>query len=188
LVVPKSIFQFSSKVDDGVVIDYLDASGKSLLAQSQYFRDRPITLIVSAGALPSVSGDSVNAAESALAAVGLTNVEQGSQVYNDTVPKGSVIGIDPQKNSAGVGRVFQVGDSNPVYLMISRGPQPVLVPSVDGMDWTDAKAKLSAAGFKLNYDKRADSSLFSPTVASTNPAGGTMAPHGSTITVTFVSG
>jgi eukaryotic-like serine/threonine-protein kinase len=187
LVGSPTIRQFDPKAAKGTVIDFQGSDGTSLLKQTTYSQKRPITLIVSAGPLPVVANLSVSAAETLLKKAGLHNVESSSQVYNDTVPVGNVIQIDPQTNAAGVSRSFRVGDTNPVLLITSRGPQPVIVPSVVGESWPTAKAKLLAAGFKLSYPPAADTQLFAPQVKSTNPAGGTTAPHGSTITVTFIT-
>jgi serine/threonine protein kinase/beta-lactam-binding protein with PASTA domain len=180
------IRQFDAKVDQGTIVDYLGTDGKSLLTAATYSERRAITLVVSAGPLPPVAGTPVSAAEAALSAAGLKNVQIGTVQYNDTIPQGDVIEINPQTNSAGAARVFRVGDSAPVLLITSKGPQPVLVPKVALEPWPQAKAALLAAGFKLDYPPAADDQQpFPPEVKSTNPAGGTMAPHGSTITVTF---
>jgi serine/threonine-protein kinase len=184
LVGNPTIKQFDPKVEKGKVVDFQGSDGKSLLTQKTYSEKRVIILVISAGPLPKISGLSVSDAEKALTKAGL-NAVPGSEAYDPVVPQGQVIGVDPQTNAAGVGRTFRVGDTQPVLLITSRGPQPVLVPSVAGESWPGAKAKLLAAGFKLVYPHGADTAQFAPQVKSTNPKGGTMAPQGSTITVTF---
>jgi eukaryotic-like serine/threonine-protein kinase len=184
LVGSPTIRQFDPKVEKGKVVDYLGSDGKSLLKQTTYSQKRLITLVVSAGPLPKVSGLSISDAEKLLTRAGLNSI-QGSEAYDPVVPQGQVVGVDPETNAAGVGRTFRVGDTEPVLLITSRGPQPVLVPSVAGESWPGAKAKLLAAGFKLIYPPSADTAPFAPQVKSTNPKGGTTAPQGSTITVTF---
>ena len=182
-----TIRQFDPKIDKGTVLDYLGVDGKSLLTQTTYSEKRAITLVVSAGALPKVNGLSVSDAEAVLKKAGLT-ATPGSEVYDPVVPQGDVISVDPQTNSAGVGRVFRVGDPAPVYLITSRGPEMVQVPNVIGMTWDRAKPLLVAAGFtKLSYDPHADwpgAAMFA-TVSSVNPHVLTSQPKGTPLTIKF---
>jgi eukaryotic-like serine/threonine-protein kinase len=186
LVGSPTIRQFDPKIDKGLVIDFLGSDGKSLLAQSTYSEKRPITLIVSAGPLPDVAGLSVAAAQAKLTKAHLSS-QAGSEAYDPTIPAGDVVQIDPQTNSAGVGRVFREGDAQPVLLITSRGPQMVQVPNVVGMRWSQAKPLLVNAGFALDYDHNADGlpASYFATVATETPNGGTSQPKGSTIKITF---
>ncbi|HEX4444527.1 MAG TPA: PASTA domain-containing protein, partial [Galbitalea sp.] len=102
--------------------------------------------------------------------------------YSPTVLSGDVIAIDPQTTN-NVGRVFRVGDAQPVLLIISKGPQMVKVPNVVGMTWSSAKQALLNVGFTLNYNHNFDSVALFVRVQSTNPTGGSMAALHSTITV-----
>jgi serine/threonine-protein kinase len=131
-----------------------------------------------------VSGLTITAAEKLLKSAGL-NSTQGSEAYDGTIPKGDVVGIDPQTNAAGVSRAFRVGDVEPAQLITSRGPEMITVPSVAGKSWSVAKAALLAAGFALSYNHAADIAPGSFTVQSLNPAGGTSQPKGTTIAVKF---
>ena len=185
LVGSPTIRQFDAKATKGTVIDFQGSDGTSLLKQTTYSQKRPITLIVSAGPLPGVANLSVSAAEAKLKKAGLPSSEAGSEVYNATIPVGNVVSIDPQVNAAGVGRFFRVGDTSPVLLITSRGPEMVLVPAVVGKSWTVAKAALLAAGFTVSYNHAADVAPSTFTVQSLAPAGGTSQPKGSTITVKF---
>ena len=179
------IRQFDAKINRGVVLDYLGTDGKSLVGASTYLEKRAITLVVSQGALPDVAGLPVTTAETRLTAAGLTG-EPGSEAYSATVPSGDVISIDPQNNAAGVGRVFRVGDTAPVLLITSKGPQLVQVPNVVGEVWSQAKATLLAAGFTLSYDDKADVLDGNiATVTKVSPVAGTSVPKGSQLTVKF---
>jgi serine/threonine-protein kinase len=184
LVGKPTIEQFDPKIKKGLVVDYLDADGKSLLGQTTYSENRVITLVVSAGPLPNVAGMTVQAAEAALKQVGLTG-EPGSAAYSDTVPSGDVVGIDPETNSAGVGRVFRVGDSENVQLITSRGIEMFTVPNVINMTWANAKAALLADDFTLQYSHAADISPSTFTVQSVNPAVGSTQKKGTLIKVKF---
>jgi eukaryotic-like serine/threonine-protein kinase len=187
LVGSPTIRQFDPKVTKGTVIDFQGSAGTSLLKQSTYSQKRPITLIVSAGPLPDVANLTVTAAEAKLKKAGL-NATAGSEVYNPTVPLGNVVQIDPQTNSAGVGRVFRVGDVQPVLLITSRGPEMVVVPNVVGLTWAKAKAALLAANFTLSYNPAYDAVANSILVTSTNPAAGTSQIKGTKVKVVATFG
>ena len=175
--------QFDPKAPKGTVLDYLGAGGTSLKTSTTYFQDRAIQLVMSAGPLPAVAGLSVSAAQAALSKVHLTG-EAASAEFSLTVPSGDVIQIDPQTNAAGVGRVFREGDTSPVLLITSKGPQPEVVPNVIGMTWAQAKAELSP-NFTLSYDHNADAAPNIATVTKVSPGVGSTEPQGSTLTITF---
>jgi serine/threonine-protein kinase len=185
LVGSPTIRQFDPKIAKGNVIDFQGSDGKSLLKQTTYSQKRPITLIVSAGPLPDVSNLSVTAAEAKLKKAGLDGVT-GSEDYSPTVVVGNVIQIDPETSSTGVSRLFRVGDTQPVLLITSRGPEMVVVPKVIGMHWSVAKPILVNAGFTLSYDKHADGQAASiVTVNSVTPKAGSSVPKGTTLVITF---
>ena len=178
------IRQFDPKVDKGLVLDSLGSDATSLISKSTYSEKRDITLVISAGPLPDVGGLSVAAAEAKLAKAHLTG-QPGSEAYSATVPVGDVVQIDPQTNAAGVGRVFREGDSLPVLLITSRGPQMVVVPNVINQTWGTAKATLLAAGFTLDYDHNADIAPGFATVTKVTPGAGNSVAKGSTLTIKF---
>ena len=180
------IRQFDATIAKGVVVDYLGSDGKTLVGSPTYSQKRPITLVISAGPLPDVAGLKVDAAEAKLSKVGLTG-QAGSEAYSATVPVGDVVQIDPQTNTAGVGRVFRVGDSQAVLLITSRGPQMVQVPNVVGEVWSQAKATLLAAGFTLSYDHNADTGIAPniATVTKVTPGAGNSVAKGTTLTIKF---
>ncbi len=177
------IREFSTKVDKGVVISALDNNGKELKADDMYPELRPITLIVSAGALPSVANLDPADAISILEAVGLFP-QQADQVYSDTVATGKVTRV----YSASGAKVIRVGDA--VVFDVSKGPEMVTIPQVIDMFWKDAKQLLTDAGFKLSYNEAADSFPGFFKVASVSPSQGTQAPKGSTVSIqlTFLNG
>jgi serine/threonine protein kinase/beta-lactam-binding protein with PASTA domain len=179
----ESTKQFDAKAPVGQVLAAFGANNVDLSKETTYFQLQPVRLVVSAGQLPDVAGDSVDAATKTLAgkAYGLT-ASAGKQIYSDTIKDGLVIGIDQPS-----GTIIRPGDS--VSLVLSQGPQPVSVPDVAGMFWSSAKPLLVAAGFALDYNQAADGpTSFFAIVKSTSPGGGQLAPKGSTIKVKFVGG
>lgn len=177
------IRQFDGTVAQGLVIDALAADGTSLTGVAEYGELQAVTLIVSAGPLPDVTGMSPEEATQVLAGVGLT-ASTGPEEFSD-VPAGAVSRIDPELNADGVGRVFRVNDS--VTLIVSRGPDLVQVPDVIGDNIAAAKAELEAAGFVVEVNSLIPEASWDnnlAVVASTNPGPGEMAKRGSTVTIT----
>ncbi|WP_066038997.1 Stk1 family PASTA domain-containing Ser/Thr kinase [Herbiconiux solani] len=167
--------QFKSDVPAGIVIAPLGADGNVL--GKQYGDQQPVTLVVSLGPVPDVVGQTLEEAQATLFDVGLSGVE-GSQDFSDDIPEGevyqAVVTTDP----------VRPGDQ--VTLNISRGPEPVTVPSgLNGMSWTDAKPKLVALGFDLQYNAVADAFPDTFKVSATDPASGTSVPRGTKLIVSF---
>ena len=154
----------------GEVISSNPNSGTLLPGQS-------VDLLVSSGkptaTVPALTGPnaaSFSAAQTALQSLGLTAVE--SDQFSDTVAKGQVIGTQP----AG-GTTVTVGTQ--VTVLISKGPDLVAVPNVQGQTVPQATQALNAAGFAVSVNNASSNA----TVKSTNPPGGTMAKRGSNVTI-----
>ncbi|QNE46616.1 Stk1 family PASTA domain-containing Ser/Thr kinase [Glaciihabitans sp. INWT7] len=171
--------QFDAKVSKDTVISAFGTDALDLTTVTTYGQNQPISLVVSVGAIPDVAGKSVADATNILTAVKLT-ATPGRQEYSDTVPSGSVIGIDVAN-----GAVIRPGD--PISLTISKGKEQIAVPDVINMTWAKAKQTLLDAGFKPSYNRAADAVAFVVTVGKTDPAAGTMVDKGSTVKVNFNS-
>jgi len=152
---------YSSTVAAGYVISQSPAAGTEVTTYSA------VDLTVSLGpepsyvTVPDVTNMIQAAAQSALASVGLT-VGTITQSYSDTVAAGYVIGQSPA-----AGTSMESGSA--VSLVISLGPEPVMVtvPDVVGMTKINAKSALSNAGLVVN--------LILTDYSSTVPAGSVMA-------------
>lgn len=183
----KSTKQFDATAPAGTVIQALGVDGTDLATVSTYGDQQPIHLVVSAGALPNVTGQSVAEATAALKAVGIT-ATPGKQDYSNTVGNGRVISIDQPVNSAGKATAVHPGDS--LTLVISQGPAPVPVPSVLGQTWAVAKQTLTAAGFQIKFNNQRSQVLGSTlpttaTVKAIDPGVGATVLTGSTVTITL---
>lgn len=88
--------------------------------------------------VPSLLGQTQTAAEKRLADAGL-DVGSIGRSYSDTVDRGTVISSDP-----GPGERIRGNDA--VKLVISRGPEIVRVPDVEGLALADARRELKKAG------------------------------------------
>ena len=174
-----STTQFDAAVPAGTVIAAHGANAIDLSKGGQYGQQQPISLVVSAGAVPDVAGKTVADATAALKDVDLT-ATPGQENYSDTVPAEGVIGIDVPN-----GTVLKPGDT--VRLIVSKGPEPVTIPDVVGMKWADAKKALIAAGLVPDYNTAADTFPGLFTVTKLTPGANSQAPKGSSVKVNFSS-
>src|SRR6185437_6846741 len=89
--------QFVADVAKGVVVSAAQAEGDKadLSKGGGYLKGEKVSLVVSLGAVPDVTGKAEADAQSELAAVGLKSVE-GKKDYSDDVPKGAVLSQAPQ--------------------------------------------------------------------------------------------
>jgi serine/threonine-protein kinase len=174
--------QFNADVDKGVVMSAAQGEGDKadLSKGGSYFKGLPVDLVVSAGAIPDVSGTSVADAQAALAAVGLKYAE-GSQEFSDTVAKGDVISGTPAHDG-----VVRPGDT--IMLSISRGPELFPVPNVVGKTRDEAKKALSDAGFKPVYSAFWDALPNALTkVQSMSPEADSQQPKGTSINLAITA-
>jgi serine/threonine-protein kinase len=131
----KSIDENSSEIAKGLVIRTEPAVGTSVPKGTR------VILYVSAGVeqvkVPSVIGQAQAQAKATLEAVGL--VVSVTEEYSETVAKGTVISQDPDPNV-----VYEAGST--VTIVVSKGPEVIIVPEVRDKTEADARAILTAAG------------------------------------------
>ena len=135
----------------------------------------PVPLVVSKGPRP-------RAVPEGMAAAGLTFDEVAARLtevqlvavrgqdYSDTVPEGQVIGTSP------AGGALVPRDSE-VLVIVSRGPQPVIIPDVSGDSVADAQATLEAAGLVVDGVEGPPNGI----VTGTDPAAGLQVDRGASI-------
>ena len=145
-------------------------------------RDTVVIIDVSTGkpqvTVPSVVGQSETDAVAELTRAGLD--AQIVQV-NSAKPEGTVTA---QSLEAGV----VVVEGTQVRINVSKGPQPISVPSVIGATYDQAAAELRRAGFEVSRADVANSDFAAGTVVDQNPAGGSDAARGSTVTLSVSKG
>ncbi|MCX8529534.1 MAG: Stk1 family PASTA domain-containing Ser/Thr kinase [Rhodoluna sp.] len=118
----------------GEVYDYLGSDGTPIPEGTS------IDISVSLGPIPGVSGiDQANA----VTAIEATGLKIGSieQEFSDTVAAGKVIGLVPLTKPLGAG--------GSVKLLVSKGPNLVIMPNVIGETVLAAKALLESAGLRV---------------------------------------
>ncbi len=171
----ESVDRFSDTVTKGTVLGSNPARGTSLKPGSI------VDVVVSAGPRPirlrDWTGQDAEKAQAWFDQRGI-EVTLGDPAYSDTVPEGSVVSQTPAS-----GTVFR-GDS--VTLVVSQGPELVEIPGglvASGVD--SATEKLEALGFVVEVEK-APEYLGLGYVFSVDPPSGTMAPQGSTVTLSLI--
>ena len=126
--------------------------------------------------VPKLAGQTQAAATAALTKAGLKVTT--SQDYSKSVPSGSVISTSPGPGAS-------VAKGGTVNLVVSQGPPLVKVPDVYKMSEADAKARLKAAGFKVDVTYPIGITPFGRVVSQSVDAGKSI-PWGSTIEIQVV--
>jgi eukaryotic-like serine/threonine-protein kinase len=161
--------QESETIPAGSVIEVLLEPG-----QTEVEPNSPIDLLVSEGpmsrSVPDVpeSGDPEEATAQLL---NLRLVPAERIEFSDDVPEGSVIGFEPSSGS-----VAEVDDV--VTIIVSRGPEPVEVPLLLGLDVSEADQILRDLGFVVFV-----SGNTALPVRFSDPGAGEVRPAGSDITI-----
>lgn len=164
--------EYSSSVASGQVVSSDPAAGTSVAHSSA------VAIVISRGrqtaTVPDVTGMNVDQARTTLEAAGLKLGTQ-TQAFSDSAALGTVVSSNP---AAGANGVYN-GDS--VAVTVSKGPENVTVPDVNGKSEEEAKKALEDLGLKAEINKR----LGGPfgTARSTDPAAGTSVKAGSSIKI-----
>jgi len=133
-----------------------------------------VALTVSKGAelkVPDVVGDDQSDAADELKEAGF-KVRIASERVNSEHDKGTIARQSPTDGSTAA-----KGDT--VTLTVSKGPDMVEVPDVEGSSEDEATSKLEQAGFEVNVRRI----FFGDTVFNQSPDSGEKAPRGSEVTI-----
>jgi serine/threonine-protein kinase len=170
---------FDDDVPSGLVV------GTEPEAGTEIRKFQPVALFVSKGPqlfeLPKLTGLTLEAAKAELnrAEMALGTV---SEKFDDGIAAGVVLAQDPASGTP-------ARHGTPVTLTVSKGPEPIPVPSVVGMDEDDAVDAIEAAGLKAEVakDEVNDRNVPKGAVASQSPSSGTLT-RGGTVTLTISDG
>jgi serine/threonine-protein kinase len=137
-----SILQFDPDVPEGSVIVVVDAEEATLAAGAASFKGTPARLIVSVGPIPAVRGLTVEVAQAALSARGLTGIVGGAAEFDNSgeVAQGDVLRVERTNDAP-------VRPGSTLTIIVSRGQDLVDIPDVVGETIENAIAALEAAGF-----------------------------------------
>ena len=166
---------FDPEIEPGRVVSQNPAAGEEAPLSAT------ITLSISQGAeerpVPDLTGRTAAEAEGILRQQGF---EVAQALENSaTVPEGVVI-----RTSPGTGTVLEVGET--VTLIVSAGPEQVIVPNVVEKTEETARQELELAGFQIQVIDQAlpAGSPDDGRVLGQSPPGGERADVGSTVTIT----
>lgn len=147
-----TVEEFSETKGRGTVLRTVPAAGEQVSKQSS------VTVVVSKGqeryAVPKLVGTSATAVAEALSSQKLTP-GPASQAYSEKVQAGRIIAQEP-------GPGVSVRRDTPVAVVVSKGREPIVVPTVTGLSADDAASKITDAN--LTVKRRADAN--SDTVAA----------------------
>jgi eukaryotic-like serine/threonine-protein kinase len=164
---------FSETVAAGAVVATDPAAG------ARAARGKTVALTISAGAerftVPTVTHLAAAAAQARLAAIPVQVLT--TQGTSDTVPKGVVIGTNPQAGT-------KVKRNAVVTLTVSTGPPILTIPTIStGTPYADAERTLADAGFKIKRVDQFDDRVAKDTVVSISPTGSAVKFSAITVTV-----
>ncbi|HVM41360.1 MAG TPA: Stk1 family PASTA domain-containing Ser/Thr kinase, partial [Acidimicrobiia bacterium] len=134
---------------------------------------------VGSAPVPDVIDREFEAAEEILEDAGF-DVRRAAE-FSDEVEEGRVIRTSPE-----AGEEAELGTT--VTVVVSSGSEPVEVPNVVGQSAVDAAETLAAAGFDVETTRQPSDSVAEGDVISMNPAAGTQAERGTTVTIVVSSG
>ena len=170
---------FDDDVPSGLVVGSEPAPGTEIR------KFLPVSLFVSKGPqlfpLPELTGGTLEEAKNGLNAADMA-LGPVTEHFNEEAPAGTVLSQDPAAGTA-------VRHGTPVSLAVSKGPEPIPVPSVVGRDEDDAVGAIEAAGLQADVAREEVFSREIPkgAVASQAPAAGTLT-RGDTVTLTISKG
>ena len=165
---------YDETIPAGQVISTDPAAGASVKRATQ------VALVLSKGREPidvvDWTGQPADAAVASLTNAGLT-VDATRQEFSTTVPKGS-------RGPPGPGRAARSSAAARSPSWCPRARRWCKVPDVERKQEDEARAILERAGFKVEVQRFLGGAF--GTVRLQDPAGGSMAPKGSTVTLTVV--
>ena len=170
---------FSTVVAEGAVISQNPSGGTKVDPNTA------VDLVVSKGpqpvAVPNVVGITQTAAETTITSAGLT-VGTVAEAYSSSVAVGTVISQDPAAGTS-------VTPGTAVDLTVSKGPEPVSVPNVVGMEQATAESAIMAVGLTVGTVTTAtNATVPAGAVISQDPAADTPATPGTAIDLVVSTG
>jgi len=161
--------QFDEKIARDVVMAVAEGTPAELP------RGAGVPLVVSDGPKPRVIPGGLVGVDEATAVAAIQQVglkASSSQDYSETVAIGVVISVKPTSGTS-------VPRGSTVSVVVSQGPQPIIVPDVSKLSVTDAATRLQAAGLTVSSVKGSPLG----TVSGTDPKAGSSVKKGTAVTI-----
>ncbi|WP_307613468.1 Stk1 family PASTA domain-containing Ser/Thr kinase [Pseudarthrobacter sp. W1I19] len=170
---------FDDDVPSGLVV------GTEPPAGSEIRKFQPVSLFVSKGPqlfpLPKLTGSTLEEAKTGLSTAEMALGEVTEQ-FSETAAAGVVLSQDPAPGTP-------ARHGTPVRLVVSKGPEPIPVPNVVGLEEDKAVDAIESAGLKADVTREEvfDKNIPEGAVVSQQPANGTLT-RGGTVTLTISKG
>lgn len=130
--------------------------------------------------VPGLAGRTEEQAIATLRDVGLA-VGERRRAFSEDVRKDLVLGSEPPSGT-------QVDKGSTVTLVLSAGPERVIVPNVEGLLAADARFALEDRGFQVLTLREFSEDVAEGRVIRQRPAGNTRAPRGTEVTLVISAG
>jgi serine/threonine-protein kinase len=162
------------RYDENVAKDVV--LGQSPASAAKIRKDGTITLVLSLGPerfeVPDVVGKRFDLAQSELEQAKLV-VKKGPDRFDDNLPKGVVIAIDPEPGA-------EVKPGDEITVTVSKGKAPISVPNLVGKNVNEARAQLQQLGLEV-VETYKDDDRPKDLVIGQSPADGTGVERGAEI-------
>ncbi len=168
----------SEEFEEGMICAQSQEAGTYVAA------DTVITVKISSGKgeleVPDVVGQTESVAEQMIRDTGFSSPVKEYE-YSDTIEQGKVISQSPQGGDKGK-------DGDTITIVVSQGVENAKVPSVSGMNQTDATAALEAQGFVVTVEQGHSDTVDEGFILSQTPAAGEYANKGATVNIVVSQG
>ena len=167
---------YNDNIDVGLVAEEHPTPGHDLR------KGGTVALALSLGKdhVPNLRNKTVEEATAALQRAQLT-VGGTKTLYDDTIRKGRVIRTEPKAGET-------ISPHTAVTLVISQGPQPIIMPDVTKKPVDQATSILTALGLKVTTTKAFNDKIPENSVISSSPSAGSTAHKGDTVMLVVSKG
>ena len=170
--------EFSETIAKGLVISSDPEPGASTAA------DSVVSVVLSRGperyAVPDVRGKPLAEAQAAITEASLA-VGVITEDWDAEIPDGSVVSTDPAMGD-------ELRPDSLVNIVVSKGPKPVRLPNLAGVEVSEATAQLEAAGLVVTTTEEFSTEYAEGLVVSSSPAKGERVAVGSTVALVVSKG
>jgi eukaryotic-like serine/threonine-protein kinase len=180
---PTVVEAFDEDVPRGGVVSWTVPGQPELVAGDQVLPETAVIIVASLGpaprTVPDLTGLTSAAARSTLDDLRL-EMDEAEQVFDDVVPLGQIVSQAPEPGD-------EVERGATVTITVSRGPDLVLLPALEGLTFAEAQTVLAEAGFTIRLVLGASDGEFASATIEGEPAEpGAPYRRGSQVDVVFL--
>jgi eukaryotic-like serine/threonine-protein kinase len=180
---PTVVEAFDEDVPRGGVVSWTVPGQPELVAGDQVLPETEVIIVASLGpaprTVPDLTGLTGAAARSTLDDLRL-EMDEAEQVFDDVVPLGQIVSQSPEAGD-------EVERGATITITLSRGPDLVLLPELEGLTFAEAQTVLAEAGFTTRLVLGASDGEFASATIDGEPAEpGAPYRRGSQVDVVFI--